>query len=400
MTDALAPHLVFLNWRDVRHPEGGGSEVYIERMAAELVSRGYRVTLFCQAHGSAQAREVKTDGVAIVRQGGRHTVYLRAALAYLAGVFGFGPLSRRGFGRPDLIVDVCNGLPFLSPLYSRRPVVTLVHHVHREQWPVVFGPVVSRIGWWVESRLAVRVYRNRRYVTVSPTSRRELVELGVDPELIRVVHNGTPEASGPPAPRTAHPSLLVLGRLVPHKRIELALRVTALLSPELPDLELVVAGRGWWEEPLRELAGDLGIEDRVRFTGFVTDEHKHELLCRSWLSLVPSLKEGWGLTIVEAGAHGTPGVAFRSAGGVADAIVDGETGILVHDEVDFLRAVRRLLRDPERRSELGVAAQKHAQQFTWAASGEAFAGVIAEQLRAGAAGVPGASPRPHGQRVP
>jgi len=235
---------------------------------------------------------------------------------------------------------------------------------------------------------------------VSATSRRELVELGVDPELIRIVHNGTPEVVGAPAPRTAHPSLLVLGRLVPHKRIELALRVTALLVPELPGLELVIAGRGWWEEPLRELAADLGIEERVRFTGFVSDEHKHDLLCRSWLSLMPSLKEGWGLTIVEAGAHGTPGVAFRSAGGVADAIVDGETGTLVHDEVDFLRAVRRLLRDPERRAEMGVAAQKYAQQFTWAASGEAFAGVIAEQLRAGAAGVPGASPRPHGQRVP
>jgi len=407
MTDAFAPHVVFLNWRDVLHPEGGGSEVYIERMAAELVARGYRVTVFCQAHGSAPEREIKPDGVAIVRRGGRHTVYLRAAVAYLAGVLGFGPLSRRGLGRPDLIVDVCNGLPFLSPLYSRRPVVTLVHHVHREQWPVVFGPVMSRIGWWIESRLAVRVYRRRRYVTVSPTSRRELTELGVDPEMIRVVHNGTPEVAGAPAPRSAHPSLLVLGRLVPHKRIELALRVTALLTPELPDLELVVAGRGWWEEPLRELAADLGIEDRVRFTGYIPDEHKQELLCRSWLSLAPSLKEGWGLTIVEAGAHGTPAVAFRSAGGVADAIVDGETGLLAHDEVDFLRAVRRLLRDPERRAEMGVAAQKYAQQFTWAASGAAFAEVVAERLRTAGAGaglpdgVPGANPRPpHGQRVP
>lgn len=399
MTDAFAPHVVFLNWRDVLHPDGGGSEVYIERMAAELVARGYRATLFCQAHDLAPDSEIKPDGVAIVRRGGRHTVYLRAAVAYLLGVFGIGVLSRRGRGRPDLIVDVCNGLPFLSPLYSRRPIVTLVHHVHREQWPVIFGPVLSRVGWWIESRLAVRVYRRRRYVTVSATSRRELIALGVDPEMIRIVHNGTPEAVGAPAARTAHPSLLVLGRLVPHKRIELALRVTALLAPELPGLELVVAGRGWWEAPLRELATDLGIDDRVRFTGFVSDEHKHELLCGSWLSLAPSLKEGWGLTIVEAAAHGTPSVAFGYAGGVADAIVDGETGVLVPDEVEFLRAARRLLRDPQRRAEMGLAAQKYAQQFTWAASGAAFAEVIAERLRAG--GVPGANPRPpHGQRVP
>jgi glycosyltransferase involved in cell wall biosynthesis len=393
MTDPGARHVLFLNWRDKLHPDGGGSEVYIERVAAEMVERGYRATMFCQAHAHAPDEETKPDGVRVLRRGDRHTVYLFAALVYVVGALGIGPLSRRRLGRPDLIVDVCNGLPFLSRIYSRRPVIALVHHVHREQWRVIFGPVRARIGWWIESRLAVRVYRTCPYVTVSKSTRTELAGLGVDENQIAIIHNGTPAVIGPPAPRTAHPSLLVLGRLVPHKRIELAMRATALLSLEMPGLELVIAGQGWWEAPLRRLAADLGIEDYVRFTGFVSEERKHELLCGSWLALAPSLKEGWGLTIVEAAAHGTPSVAFRSAGGVSEAIVDGETGTLVDDEVEFLRAVRRLLHDPDRRAEMGVAAQKYAQRFTWAASGAAFAELVAGQLP------PAARPRGD-QRVP
>jgi glycosyltransferase involved in cell wall biosynthesis len=393
MAAVLGRHVLFLNWRDKLHPEGGGSEVYIERVAAEMVARGYRATIFCQAHANAAAEEAKHDGVHVLRRGGRHTVYLFAALVYLAGALGFGPLSGRRLGRPDVIVDVCNGLPFLSRVYARRPVIALVHHVHREQWAVIFGPVLARVGWWIESRLAVRVYRTCPYVTVSRSTRVELAGLGVDPARIAVVHNGTPAVIGPPVPRTAHPSLLVLGRLVPHKRVELALRATALLSLELPTLELVVAGQGWWEAPLRRLAADLGVGHCVRFTGFVSEEDKHELLCRSWLALTPSLKEGWGLTIVEAAAHATPSVAFRSAGGVSEAIVDGETGTLVDDELDFLRAVRRLLRDADRRAEMGRAAQAYAQRFTWAASGAAFADLVSGQR-------PAASRPLQGQRLP
>jgi len=159
MMDACGGHVLFLNWRDTTHPEGGGSEVFLERVAAELVGRGYRTTLLCQAHGTAPAAETTPAGLRIIRAGGRHTVYLYAAVIYLAGVVGLGPLARRRLGRPSVIVDVGNGMPFLSRLYARRPVIALVHHVHREQWPVVFGPRVARIGWWIESRLAVRVYR-------------------------------------------------------------------------------------------------------------------------------------------------------------------------------------------------------------------------------------------------
>jgi glycosyltransferase involved in cell wall biosynthesis len=369
-------HVLFLNWRDTTNPDGGGSEVYVQRVAAELVAHGHRTTLFCASHGSAPKDETTPSGLRIVRRGGRHTVYLRAALLYLAGAVGVGRLSGRGLGRPDVVIDVCNGLPFLSPLYCRRPVFALVHHVHREQWPIVLPKRRARLGWWIESWLAPRVYRGCRYVTVSEATRTELAALGIDSTRTTVIHNGTPEPGPTPAPRSDRPSLLVLARLVPHKRIEVALRTLAALADEIPGLRLTVAGKGWWEPNLRALVADLGLDARVTFTGYVGEDQKRALLASAWVALMPSLKEGWGLTIVEAAAHGTPTVAFRSAGGVTDAILDGETGLLADDLEDFVAKVRSLLIDGTRRTAMGEAARDYAALFTWESAGKRFAELV------------------------
>jgi glycosyltransferase involved in cell wall biosynthesis len=369
-------HVLFLNWRDTRNPEGGGSEVYVERVASELVAMGFRATVLCAAHGEAPGVETTDSGVHIIRRGGRHSVYLRAGLTYVAGFFGLGPLARRRLGRPDHIVDVGNGMPFLSPLYARRPVTALVHHVHREQWPVVLPGVRGRFGWWVESWLAPRVYRRCRYVTVSEATKSELAGLGVDPARVNVIHNGTPEPPAEPVTRSPQPSLIVLSRLVPHKQIEVALRTVAALAPEFPTLQLVVAGQGWWAPQLAALTAELSIVDRVHFTGFVSEADKHRLLGAAWVALTPSVKEGWGLTIVEAGARGTPTVAFRRAGGVAEALLDGRTGLLADDEADFIVQVGRLLRNDANRMMMGTAAAAHAQSFTWAESVRRFAALV------------------------
>ncbi|MEV6345388.1 glycosyltransferase family 4 protein [Actinoplanes sp. NPDC051851] len=370
------PHILFLNWRDTRNPEGGGSEVYTERIAAELVTHGHRVTLLCAAHPSGPAAQVLPSGVHVLRRGGRHTVYLRAALAYLVGAVRLGPLAPARRGRPDLIVDVCNGVPFLSPLYARCPTVVVVHHVHREQWPVVLGGRRGRIGWWLESRLAPRVYRRCRYVTVSTATRDELASLGVPPSRVLLIHNGLTDPDPEPVARSPYPCLVVLGRLVPHKRVEYALHALA----ELPLARLVVAGRGWWEPQLRRRAAELGVTGRTAFAGHVSEAEKHRLLAAGWVVLVPSLKEGWGLTILEAGARGTPAVAFRSAGGVRDAILDGRTGLLADDLADFVAKTRLLLTDATARDRMGAGARAYASGFTWTGAGRTWAALVAGVL--------------------
>jgi glycosyltransferase involved in cell wall biosynthesis len=269
-------------------------------------------------------------------------------------------------------------MPFLSRIYARIPVIALVHHVHREQWPVVMGlRWMASLGWWIESRLAVRIYRSCRYVAVSEATKSELAMLGVSTERVTVVHNGTPELQQPLVERDPHPSLMVLGRLVPHKRVEIAMRTVARLKSHLPDLRLTIAGSGWWEPQLRQAAIDLDIVDRVHFAGFISDEEKRDLLARSWVALTPSLKEGWGLTIVEAALMRTPTIAFAAAGGVAEALVDGKTGLLARDEEHFIALVRELLTDSSRRETMGELAHDHAGSFTWQAAGDRFAELVA-----------------------
>jgi glycosyltransferase involved in cell wall biosynthesis len=270
-------------------------------------------------------------------------------------------------GRPDVVVDVGNGVPFWSPLVRRGPVLSVVHHVHREQWPAVMGPVAARIGWWLESQAAPRVYRDVPTVAVSEVTRDELVSLGLRRDRIAVVHNGTePAGDGRPAPAPL-PTLCILGRLVPHKRVDHALEALARLRPRFPGLSLDVVGTGWAADDFRTTARSLGVEDDVTFTGFVDEDTKHDLLARSWVHLCPSVKEGWGLSVMEAAAHGVPTVAYRDAGGLSESIVDGDTGLLVEPTLDaFVAGVERLLRDDEVRARMGARARARSAEFTWA----------------------------------
>lgn len=359
------PAVLFLNWRDTGHPEGGGSELYVETVAASLAARGHDVTIFCAEYGDAPRQE-RRDGVRFVRRGGRFSVYLFAALSYLTG----------RLGRPGVIVDVQNGVPFWTPLFSRRPVVALVHHVHREQWDVVFPRHLARLGWFLESRVAPRVYRRAAYVAVSEVTRAELAGLGVRADRVAVVHNGVvhPAASG--LDESADPLVTVLGRLVPHKRVELAIESIVALRAEMPTARLLVVGQGYWEPWLRAAVERLDAGDIVEMTGFVDERTKHEILARSWAVAMPSLKEGWGLTVMEGAVHGTPAVAFRAAGGLAESVTDGVTGLLADDHTEFTAHLRRLLTDHDLRHRMGAAAARRAEDFTWAATAEAFATVI------------------------
>ena len=363
-------NVVLLSWRDSRNPEAGGAEHYLEKMARGLVERGCGVTVFSAAHAGAPGRE-EIEGVQFVRRGSKLSVYAR----------GLQSLLMRRFGKVDVVVDVQNGMPFLSRLVTRKPVVVLVHHVHREQWPVVYPGLSGRIGWWLESRLAPRLYRRCQYVAVSRATRDELRTLGVRGPRIAVVHNGTDPALSIGTLKSPHPSICVVGRLVPHKQIEHAIDAAVELSQQMPDLRLTVVGSGWWEQELHDYARMRGADRLVEFTGHVDEVRKQEIYERSWVMALPSLKEGWGLVVGEAAMHGTPTVAYRSAGGTRESIDDGVSGLLVDSQQDFVAALRRVLSDSGHRRRLADGARSHSGQFTWEHSQAAFAHVVASVLR-------------------
>jgi glycosyltransferase involved in cell wall biosynthesis len=359
--------IAFLVWRDVHHPLGGGSELFVERVARHLAGAGWDVTICTSAYPGAAPDEF-VDGVRIRRRGGRLTVYLHGLL-YL--------LTRRGRST-DVVVDVQNGLPFCTPLVRRRGIVNLVHHVHREQWHIIFSGWSAHLGWWIESWLAPRLYRRHAYVTVSEATRDDLVTLGVEATRISIVHNGLDDhAPEPRDERAAAPTICVLGRLVPHKQIEHALDAAAALRPTVPDLHVDVVGEGWWHAELEAHAERLGITDAVTFHGRVADAERDRLLDRAWVQLTPSVKEGWGIAIMEGAAHGVPAIAYASAGGVRESIVDGETGWLVADQDELVKRTEELLADPALRTAMSANARRHAAGFDWAGTGRRFQEVLA-----------------------
>ncbi|MEU1995478.1 glycosyltransferase family 4 protein [Nocardia gamkensis] len=373
--------VLLLCWRDTGHPQGGGSERYLEQVGAQLAARGVKVTLRTARYPGAPRRE-RLDGIEISRAGGRYTVYPRALAALLLGRIGLGPL--RGL-RPDAVIDTQNGIPFFATAVTTAPSVVLVHHGHREQWPVA-GRLVGRIGWWIESRLSPRVHRHNQYLTVSLPSAEELATLGVDRTRIAVVRNGAEPVpvdapTGAAETRTPAPTVVVLSRLVPHKQIEDALAAVARLRDRVPGLRMDVIGDGWWADNLRDNARELGIADAVTFHGHVDERRKHELLARAWVHVLPSRKEGWGLAVIEAAQHGVPTVGYRSSRGLTDSIVDGATGILVDDVAQLADAVGDLLEDPGARTVMGEKARARAREFSWEQTGNGVYEVLAAAAR-------------------
>lgn len=356
------PRVLFLNWRDLGHPEGGGAEQFAEQVATGLADRLGPVTLLSASYPGAPPRRV-TGRLTSLHRGGRFTVYAQGLLEIV-----------RHARRYDVIVDVQNGVPFWAPVVTRRPVIRVVHHVHREQWSTVFGPRLARLGWWLESRVATAVYRRCTTVTVSHETARELIALGTPPEQIRVIYSGNVRPTAMPdlgrLRRTEAPSIVVLGRLVPHKRVELAIDAVGRLRREGVPVTATIIGHGYWEGALRARAQECGVDEAVSFLGFVPEAVKHEVLARSWVHVLPSVKEGWGLAVIEAGMHGTPSIAFRAAGGPAESILDGTSGLLVDDEAAFGLALHSLLTDHEERERLGTAARAYASTFSWATTTE------------------------------
>ncbi len=360
--------VLLLNWRDLGNPEGGGAELYLDKMAVGLARRGCDVTYFSAAYPGAQETEER-DGVRYLRRGTKLTVYPA------------GLRTMRADGPWDLVVDVQNGIPFFTRLARRGPVVVLVHHVHREQWPIVYPGLPGRIGWFLESQISPRVYRGTQYIAVSRATRSELQALGVPGSHIAVVHNGTAPVVPVAARKSSTPTLCVVGRLVPHKRVEHAIDAALQLRARHPGLRLHVVGSGWWEEELRGYAAVRGAGDTVVFEGHVTERRKQEIYARCWALALPSLKEGWGLVIGEAAMHGTPAVAYRSAGGTQESIEDQVSGILVDRQADFTAALGLILDDEARRMALSSGAREHGEKFTWEHSQAAFAHVVAAAIR-------------------
>ncbi|MEU6181612.1 glycosyltransferase family 4 protein [Streptomyces coeruleorubidus] len=358
---AFPPHprrIVFLAHRDLDNPSAGGSELLVDKLADGLTRLGHQVTLLCG--GPAAFRDYR-----VVSAGGPYGHYLRARSAFA-----------RQVGDCDLLVEVCNGMPYLAPLWHSGPTLCLVNHVHTDLWKMRFGGPLApaaRIGRRLEHWALTGAQQRSLLVAVSSSTAHALRAIGVERDRIRVVHNGVEEPA-PRAERSPEPLFVAVGRLVEYKRIDLLLRLWERVRP-VTGGRLVIVGDGPERGRLEQLAGP-GVE----FTGYVSEAEKHRLLCAAWLLLHPSAVEGWGLVVTEAAARETPTVAF-DVPGLKDSVVDGETGVLARGESSFAAAWCALGLSGSRRELMGKAARERAAQFRWDRTVRQFRAVAAEAVR-------------------
>jgi glycosyltransferase involved in cell wall biosynthesis len=358
MTQAI--RVLVLNLRDIANPSAGGAEQHLHALFRRLAASGHRITLYCGGYQGARRQET-IDGIEIHRRGNRFTTAVWSTIKYLR--------HRDDF---DVIVDYTGQLHFLTPLYVRQPRIAVALHVvgdvYRNDLPFPTGQLLA---WWETFSLA-HFYGKERFIAISKSTADELTAHGIQSSQIQLIHCGRHEPTPRPAvAKTSYPSLLYYGRLKRYKRVDLLLKALAEIRREVPDTRLHVVGSGSELERLRRLAKDLGCGEAVTFHGYLPDAERWNVVASCWVNVQPSLKEGWGLTVLEAAQCGVPTVASRVAG-LRDAVLEGETGELFErdDTGELVRKVTSLLRDGDRRSALGARAREWSNSFSWDAASE------------------------------
>ena len=351
-------NILLVNWLDLDNPKAGGAEVHLFEVFGRLAARGHRVRLLCSGWEGCR-RETTVRGIQVRRVGSRTGFALQARSAFRRWV---------AEEAPEVVVENINKMPLFLSGRTRAPFLVLVNHLFGEVSFDEAGPLVGGVLWLLE-RPIPWAYRRAEFEAVSDSTRADLIARGVPAERIRVVLSGVDTTTLHPDPalsRATPPRFLYLGRLKRYKGVETAIRALALARGSRPDMALDVAGGGDDRDRLERVAAELGLGDAVRFHGPVSEAEKLRLMQTATANLLPSRKEGWGMTNVEAAACGTPSIAADSPG-LRDSVRQGETGFLVPlgDPAAWAERMLLLANDPALVTRLGRAARRFAETLNW-----------------------------------
>lgn len=350
-------NILIFNWRDIKNEWAGGGEVYMFELAKRWVKMGHTVTLFCGQNIREKLPDTEDiDGIKIYRKGGRYTLYLWACFYY------FKFLRHKC----DVVVDVQNGIPFFTTLYSRKPKIGIVYHIHGKQFFMELLFPLNLVGYAIEKVIFPFFYQNTKIIAISDTTRQELLELGFNKKNIEIVYCGIdkkqPHESTPG--KFIHPTILYLGRIKKYKRVDFLIKIMPLILAVVPQARLIIAGWGTEASTIADMSMRSRERRKVKLIGPVTEGEKRKLLSKAWVFVNPSIGEGWGISVIEANMQGTPAVAFQVKG-LSESIKDGVTGYLAENEEEFIEHVTSLLRNTNKRVLMGKRASAWAKTFNW-----------------------------------
>jgi glycosyltransferase involved in cell wall biosynthesis len=358
-----------LAWRDSSDPDAGGSEEHADQLMRRWAAAGLQIVQRT-ARADGQPISGTRDGYEVVRRGGRFAVFPRAVAAQLAG------RQRHGY---DALVEIWNGVPWFSPVWCRRPRVTFLHHVHGPMWDQVLPTPLAHVGRFVETTLAPRCYRGSTVITLAEESRTELIGLGFRSERVHVVSPGISTAFSPsPSQRAAVPTVVSVGRLAPVKRMPDLLAALLATRQRVPALQVEIVGEGVDRTALTAWIDAHEAQSWVTLRGRVTADALVDAYRRAWLVTSASLAEGWGMTVTEAAACGTPAVVTDTVGH-RGSVADGVTGSLVAQPHDLGPAVADALGNPALLARWGSAALARSRSFTWDAAAAVSLGLLADE---------------------
>lgn len=366
--------ILIVNWQDIKNPLAGGAEVHLHEVFSRIARMGHDVTLYCSSFPGAPHEE-NINGIKVIRQGGRYLFNFRFLFAYL---FQF---KRERF---DVVIDDMNKVPFFSPIFVKHPIYGVTHHLFGKSIFLEVNAVLATYVFIME-RLAVWLYKRRRipFIVGSPSTMSELQNEHFSPDDVSLVNYGVDHSLHQTTGAVKNPTPLIgyFGRLKKYKSVDHLLQALPVVVKQVPGLKVLVVGEGDDRPRLEAMAKGLGLTSVVEFTGFVPVQKKIELLQRMWFKVTTSSKEGWGLTVLEANACGTPVIA-SNVQGLRDAVKDNETGLLYTygDVNDLSSKILTLLTSHQLRDRLTKGAIEWAKLFDWEIAARHTIGLLEKRL--------------------
>jgi len=335
------------------------------------LAKEYDITIL--ADGGKFSRPVESiDGLSYVNLSGR-LVRARVILRFLR------ELARTS----DLVIDHGDvAVPWFTPLFTRKPRVTIIHQLVREIFFYEFPEPLSGLGYLSEKAL-YQLYARSRIVAASQSTADDLLALGIPRERIAVIAPGCSNISSAQVPLSERSQWVIgcVSRLVHYKGIQYALKAMANVINDHPDARLEIAGIGPYQVELQRIVHRLGIGRNISFLGRISEDRKFRLYSESRAMISPSIKEGYGISVIEANSLGTPVVGWNVSG-LRDSIKHNRTGLLAPfpDEDKLAECLELVLTDNATWERLSDAAWKWAQTHSWDVASDDFRKVIVEAL--------------------
>ncbi|MFB0562649.1 MAG: glycosyltransferase family 4 protein [Candidatus Lokiarchaeia archaeon] len=352
-----------INWRDIKNPEAGGAEIHLHEIFKRIAQDNHQVTLLASKYKGCKKEEI-IDGIRVIRIGTKFTFFFFVFLYYIT------KFRKYNF---DYVIDDISKMPLFTPLYVKKPLIAIIHHIHGK---TLFKelPFILAITVYLCERLIPLFYKKVPIVTVSESTKKELLFKGFSRDYIEIVYNGVNNNLFVPGTKSKKELIIYVGRVKKYKQLEDLIKAFKIIKENGKNPELIIAGRGDYHEELRELVKKLNLDSNsVKIYKNITEQEKVSILQRGWVYVITSMKEGWGLSLIEANACGTPTIAYNIPG-LQDSVKNGKTGLLVKngDINKLANTIDKVLSDTELREKLTDNTTSWARNFDWDKSSKQF----------------------------